>query len=165
MLKRIVSVFCAAVLLSASALCLADGTYGDNTTEGKDNLTETVDYLSLVNDSSLYFEGDYICGISAGTTVDELKNQFFNKQNITVSAVKTGATVTYKGTKGNDTATIVVEGDVSGDGKVTVTDITAAWNSISAQAKLSDAAFKAADMDNSGTLNVVDIACIRKAIV
>ncbi len=163
MFKRIISLICSVVLLSFSAFSFADNTFGGNTTAGNDNLSEGVDFLKLVDSSEFYFEGDYICGIEPDMSLSSFLAQFVNSRNISYNDIKpkTGATVTYKGTQ-DDTCTLVVSGDLNGDGDVNVLDITLAWDYIAGNTTLNTASFLAADLDGNGIVNVVDMACIRK---
>lgn len=61
----------------------------------------------------------------------------------------------------NGIVQISIQGDIDGDGKVNILDISKA--AVAFQAKLGDQKWNAnADMDENGTINIVDISAIAK---
>ena len=105
---------------------------------------------------------NYVYGVPAGTTADATTAGFGTYFTVTngtfeVSGNGTGATLTVKKTDGTTfaTYTIVIFGDVNGDGAVTAADYVALKNSLGA-AGVSGATKVAADVNGSGYASVPD---------
>ncbi len=73
----------------------------------------------------------------------------------------TGAKITYEG----KTYTLVMLGDVSGDGKISATDYVKVKNKIMGSNNMNDAAEKAADTNNDGKISATDYVKIKNQIM
>ncbi len=162
MFKKIISLILVLNLFSLP-VCFALDNFGDNTNFGDDTIKDEINFL----ESEVYkIEGNYVLGVEPGTSVSNFKKRFTNSEKINVSSttLKTGVTVNYNG---NDTHTIVVDGDVyKRDGKVTATDLVKIndYASKRTTVKSTSLEFKAADIDRSGSITVVDVI-IAKSII
>ena len=118
-------------------------------------------------------DGNYIINIKPETKVSEVKNDV--KSNREYEIQKTDGT---KLTENDIVATgykvkfatgeayeIVVNGDVSGDGKITITDIAKIKKHIIILEKLTGAYLKAGDVNENDTVTVTDLAKIKKVII
>ena len=80
---------------------------------------------SITVDETLgvYISGGILYGVSAGDSADEIRTKIENTSGITVNGTGTGATVTLT-VDGYivDTVTLVVIGDLDGDGRITSAD-------------------------------------------
>jgi hypothetical protein len=151
-----------------------------------DAVTETITVKDLAGNTSsvevvvtkieTYFEikdytiteENYITGIKAGTTIDELirrasTNMNYvlkeNKQEITEGLLKTGQKMELKD---GTVYTIVVEGDLNGDGEIKLSDITALNKHIQNNIMLDKEYFIAADVNQDGVTDFKDLTKINK---
>lgn len=124
------------------------------------------------NDIDNYEDGDiYLDKVEPKTTLSELVDNCDTNGKITVidengktlsSGNLVGTTMTIKITRDDEeiTMTIVVIGDIDGDGKNTAQDLSElnkAYLGMS-EVELKDARFKAADIDDSGKITATDLA-------
>lgn len=120
-------------------------------------------------------EDEIIKGVPSGTTGTDLKNNIktgnatitiFDKDGNTALAdndvLGTGAVVKVNGT---DSYTIIVNGDLSGDGKVTIHDLGIIKRHLTEKITLEGAYLKAADLDNNGAIDSVDMVFIIQHII
>ncbi len=123
--------------------------------------------LTLKDSAAYRIERTLLTGVKPSTKVSTLVNQFeslnlevldHNGNKITGNTrVGTGATIKlYKDGKLSDTLTVVVPGDLTGDGVMDTTDYMRAKASMLGTVKLSDAAARAADVDGNGTADTTD---------
>ena len=142
----------------------------------KDN--ETITYskyyaFNLSQEESLYkLEGKYIKRVIPGTTVSEMTDEvkllipgtsykFFNKGGDEISGntkVTTGSTVEVD----EKSYTIVVIGDLNGDGKLNGVDVVRMRFYRVGKYDLNEAYLKAADINNDEKVNGVDLLKIRQ---
>ncbi len=120
-------------------------------------------------------DNHYISGLKLGVTEEEIKNTFLGVSgNGTIrvnysGSIGTGTTVdlisNYTGLV-VETFTIVIYGDINGDGNITAADMTALKAIISKSSTLTPGtpAFKAVDLNNDGVLNATDTTKL-KAVV
>ncbi len=124
-----------------------------------------LDKITLFDDSDYVLKDGIIKGVSASTNAKKLASNIMNPvirimngdtelSDHTIAG--TGCVVeAYEGEKLIDKATVVVKGDVDGDGKRTETDCTAIMDAIFED--VSDAVtFCASDVDDDGTVTVTD---------
>ena len=58
---------------------------------------------------------------------------------------------------GSTSLTIVVTGDVNGDGRITITDVVKLQNYVASAGSLQEAAMKAADINGDGRITITDV--------
>ena len=101
--------------------------------------------------------GNYLTGVSPNTSVSSLSSAGYTVYNgsskVTSGVVGTGMTAVSSST----TVTIVVTGDVSGDGKVTITDVVKLQRSVVGSVSLNGAYAKAADINGDGKVTITDV--------
>ena len=103
----------------------------------------------------------YVYGVPAGTT-DFTKYFTVENGSFEISGNGTGATLTVKDTAGNavDTYTLVIFGDVNGDGNILAGDSTVVLNHVSTAAPLTGAYLFAADVNADGNVLAGDSTVI-----
>lgn len=128
-------------------------------------------------DTNKYQEDDvYISNISPETTLKALKTRCVTNGQITVYKANgdelaedecLGTNMILRITRTNQTIilTVVVTGDLDGNGKVTVTDLSLMNKNIVGDVELVNAYGKAADVDFNGKISVTDLSRLSKAIV
>lgn len=101
--------------------------------------------------------GNYLTGVSPSTSVSAMNRAGYTIYNgsakVTSGLVGTGMTAVSS----SATVTIVVTGDVSGDGKITITDVVKLQKSVVGSGSLSGAYAKAADINGDGKVTITDV--------
>ena len=121
--------------------------------------------------------GGYIVGVSINTSAAELKNGFINNLGdlkvfdahgieYSGSTVATGMTVKlYAEGEVKDELTVFVLGDLSGDGKISITDYTLVRLDILSLKGLTGAYRQAGDVNGDGVISITDYTLIRLDIL
>lgn len=101
--------------------------------------------------------GNYLTGVSPSTSVSAMNSAGYTIYNgsakVTSGLVGTGMTAVSS----SATVTIVVTGDVSGDGKITITDVVKLQKYVVGSNSLSGAYAKAADINGDGKVTITDV--------
>ena len=101
--------------------------------------------------------GNYLTGVSPNTSVSAMNSAgytiYSGSTKVTSGLVGTGMTAVSS----SATVTIVVTGDVSGDGKITITDVVKLQKSVVGSGSLSGAYAKAADINGDGKVTITDV--------
>lgn len=101
--------------------------------------------------------GNYLTGVSPSTSVSAMNSAgytiYSGSAKVTSGLVGTGMTAVSS----SATVTIVVTGDVSGDGKITITDVVKLQKSVVGSGRLSGAYAKAADINGDGKVTITDV--------
>lgn len=101
--------------------------------------------------------GNYLTGVSPSTSVSAMNSAgytiYSGSTKVTSGLVGTGMTAVSS----SATVTIVVTGDVSGDGKITITDVVKLQKSVVGSGRLSGAYAKAADINGDGKVTITDV--------
>lgn len=115
---------------------------------------------------------NYIYGIPAGTTAEDLK-EYFTVSNGSFDVIAndsgytngTGATLVVKDTNGNEVAyyTLVIFGDVNGDGAVTATDANVIKNASLGGTITEDAYNYASDANGDASITATDANIVKNA--
>lgn len=164
MIKKIFAIFLALNLIGSS-VCFAADNFGDNTNSDNDNI---IDEITWLESDKYIISADCVLGVSAGTTLNDFKSNFKNAgtnfENIIIETdkIKTGDTVSFK--NNNEAYSVVVDGDIDKDGDVDVTDLQLA-NQFTLKSNDNSLEFKAANIDKSNGVNVVDVVIIRSLIL
>jgi hypothetical protein len=133
---------------------------------------EVKDKITLITSSDYAMEETLVVDVKPETTVKSLLTQFENeglkvmdKNGKLISGsdvVGTGATVNlYKGDEIVDTVTIVVLGDVDGNGVIDTTDCVRVKAAFLGVYTLSAAEAIAADVDKNGTIDTTDFVRVK----
>lgn len=134
-----------------------------------DDVIKNVSVKSI--SSNVYkFEGDYITGIKPDTDVDTFKSniigtgiQVFNQSGTELTTGQTvGTGMTMK--SGTETYTLIINGDLNGDGAISATDLAKIKQHLIELRLLEDAYLKAADVDADQNVTITDLSRIRKAM-
>lgn len=102
----------------------------------------------------------YVTGIAPGTSVSALQKRLGKvtvyNGSTAVSSGNLATGMTVKLSNGT-TSTIVVIGDVNGDGKITITDVVKLQSHVVGKATLTGAYSGAADINNDGKITITDV--------
>ncbi len=118
-------------------------------------------------------DGNYITNIKPETKVSEVKNDIKSNREYEIQKrdgtkltdndiVATGYKVKFAT---GETYEIVVNGDVSGDGKITITDVAKIKKHIINTETLTGAYLKAGDVNENDTITITDLAKIKKVVI
>ncbi len=133
---------------------------------------------SIITSSGYQYSGNYLLGIELGTTVGELDGNLesvggsgvvsiTNSKGLTASendVIGTGYQVTIKGST-TSTYTVVIYGDVSGDGKIGALDLLYVQRSILGVESLSGAYLESADSSRDGKVGALDLLVVQRHIL
>ncbi len=101
--------------------------------------------------------GDYLTGITPNTSVSTLTGAGYTVYSgntaVTSGLVGTGMVAT----NGSASVTIVVTGDVSGDGKITITDVVKLQSDVAGASSLRGAYAQAGDINGDGKVTITDV--------
>lgn len=101
--------------------------------------------------------GGFLTGIAPETSVKSLTDSgytvYSGKQEVTSGYVGTGMTAV----SGSTSLTIVVTGDVNGDGRITITDVVKLQNYAANAGDLDEAAMMAGDLNGDGRITITDV--------
>ena len=106
----------------------------------------------------------YWTGLTPGSTVEQLgKNAkvYDGKTEVTSGTLSTGMTAVV----GKKAYTLVVTGDVNGDGKITITDVVALQSHVLGKQTLEGAYREAADLNNDGYVTLTDVVKAARVII
>lgn len=140
----------------------------DEVNTGGSTITTPVNLDKYITNAGYKISGNYIYGIGTNTSVSTLKNKISGvdvqvKSNGNI--VGTGSTITLSKDGTSYTKTIIVTGDVDGDGKIAATDYVAIKNSIMEISSLSDVQKQGADMNNNSRVDAGDYVAIKNYIM
>lgn len=129
-----------------------------------------IEYLPEITTEAFVIRDGYLRSVAAGTTASSLLEKLVPSEFITLqpdgtaadAPVATGMTVAYT-VNGEllQTLTIVVTGDVNGDGKISGTDIVQLRAYLLGNWSLSDISMQAADLNGDGKVSGTDIVQLR----
>ena len=132
----------------------------------------TIYVKQLTSDIYEIDESNTITGVPPNSSVDEIKENLNgggelvildkDGNQITSEEVGTGSTVK---TESGEEYTIIVKGDINGDGKVTTTDLSQLKLHVVESTLLKDPYLKAGDINSDGNVSITDVAQLKLAIV
>lgn len=140
----------------------------DVTVLDKTNTTEqdVLKYLGLTK------EDGFVYGFKVGTRISDIKDKINNYPNIklkyfnnNINIVATGMTFGILIGNTEYHYTIIIKGDVDGDGKIFATDYVKIRNHIMGKSTLTQVALKAADVNNDSKVFATDYVKIRNYIM
>ena len=132
-------------------------------------------YFRAKADSTCIIKGQYIYGLKTNLTTAQLKALYLDYYNVELTIVNpkgyrylgTGSTVTVKYPDGKeDVYTIVIYGDINGDGKIAAEDVSILANKVSGQyaGEFTTAQNIAANVDGSRRVDAADVSIIAAAV-
>lgn len=133
-----------------------------------------LELLQEIASDSYTIRDDMLRAIAAGTTVVALQENLSPSEYITIhkgsssatELVGTGMTVEYAvGDEILQTLTVVVTGDTSGDGKISVTDMVQLQSHLLGKNTLSGASLEAADVSGDGKVTITDMVQITAVLL
>ena len=132
---------------------------------------------SVLNLSSSNIENEYFVDIKNQTSISSIQSSLIKSgaSNVTVKNAKgnilssndylaTGSSITIKAKDDEKTYILVVNGDVSGDGKVTILDLLKIQKHIKGANKLNSSYLIAADTSGDGKVTILDLLQVQKHI-
>lgn len=151
----------------------------ENTNDDMDDTGNTDDGLSNSITSSIYdinFSDFNITDVELGTTIAAFKKNIecpkynltfknYSGKSITSGKLGTGATVTFSDGAGKSYMfTIIMPGDLTGEGNSNSRDLKLLSDYILGKGNLEGAYLKAADLNNDGEVNTIDLLILSKMI-
>ena len=130
---------------------------------------------TMVISSGYSLSGTTITNVKGNTSFDDFSGKissqggsvevYSGNSKITSGSVGTGMTAKVTSSAGTTSFTIVVRGDVSGDGKVNTLDLLNVQKSLLGLKSLSGAYSTAGDVSGDGKVNTLDLLNIQKSIL
>lgn len=132
-----------------------------------------VNIKQISSDKYNITEENIITGVDANTTVSDLKSNITGSENAVIkdkngniissnNKIGTGATVEIPG---EEPFTVIVKGDINGDGQITVTDLSKIKLHIVELEILQEPYKTAADTNGDGKLTITDVSKMKQVIV
>ncbi len=175
MLKKFLTLIITLIILATSTFVFAESGNGDTNTDADNTITDTINWLAS---NEYTIDNGYVLGVKNGITTSEFLSNFYNSgENVrlydsTSSALVDADTVLQTGMivkhiVSLEECAVIVSGDVDGNGLVNSTDILNLTSHIIGTSKIKENTinFKAADIDSSNTVTIVDVANIRNIIL
>ncbi len=120
-------------------------------------ITTSGDYFLLPIDYKVETLAGEVLKISGGALVKRGED--------VKGTLKTGDVITIKTDIDEKNYTVVIKGDPSGDGKISIQDLLKVQKHILNYSTLSDAYFKAADVNQDNTITILDLLRVQKHIL
>ena len=153
-------------------------TYTVNVIRDEAPVTETPKELSkIIEESNLHIDNEYLTGLTLTTDVSTIAssvNKSYSKASVVVKKgtevvtngnLTTGMTVTISNGDKSVTYTVVIYGDLNGDGIINALDLLKVQKHILGVTKLSGASLKAADSSKDNNVNALDLLKVQKHIL
>ena len=139
-------------------------------------------YLFLtVNDtlqnSGIASDGNYLTKIKNKTKASLIKDKILSAKALNViitkdnkelkndETIKTGTKITIKTAMEEKTFTMIVNGDLSGDGEITILDLLQIQKYLLGDKKLSNEALLAGDTSGDGKVTILDLLQVQKYLL
>ena len=157
----------------------------DNQDDNKDNpsineepVIPEINVVTTLNNAGIKNGSLFISGIDIGTKASYIKNKVYDSNQKAIISIQntnqndkndetlvTGDIVNIKSGSDNKSYTIVIYGDVSGDGAISAVDYVLIKNNIMGKRNLGDAYKEAADVNRDGVISAVDYVKIKNSIM
>ena len=122
----------------------------------------------IIGESGYRIENGNLLGVKPGTGFQDMKTKLEANGgvvNISSETIGTGTTITITSGTLQETFSIVIYGDVDGDGTISAVDYVLVKNHIMGKTNLTGASAKAADANRDGTISAVDYVNIKNYIM
>ena len=132
---------------------------------------------TIMTETKLNIDGTYITGLTLTTPVTTFSNLVTTSEPKAKVTIKRGSTVITSGNvrtgdimtvvSGDDSKsyTIVIYGDPSSDGQITILDLLKVQKHLLGDSKLSGAYLKAADVSHDGQVTILDLLKVQKHLL
>lgn len=132
--------------------------------------SKPISVSDIVSSRGYVSDGEYISGISVGTTSDSLINSLKINSGVSVSVDNSGVLTTGRKvtiTSGSETKTysVVIYGDLNGDGKISSLDYVGIKNSIMGTKSLSSIQKISGDVNRDGKISALDYVKVKNHIM
>ncbi len=155
----------AGLVYASGGLCTLCSTYNTNgSTIPVNNNTSgetAADVGNVANIGAKVTDG-YVSGIAVGTTVESIQSKDTNLTYSTSGVLGTGSTIKYKD---GTTFTVVIYGDLTGDGQMNSADLVRLQRHLLGKDVLNGAYFEAANVMKNGSINSANLVKIRRALL
>ncbi len=131
----------------------------------------------IIKGAKITTDGTYITGLSFNTSIASMRNSIdsvdsranvvIKRRNKEISSgnLVTGDTLTIVSGSETKTYSIVLYGDLNGDGKISIVDLLKTQKHLLGTTKLSGAYAKAADVNKDGKITAIDLLKVQKHIL
>jgi len=136
--------------------------------EETENKSDGIDVETIITSSGYKINGTTLSGIEPGTTLEDFKNKINSLGGTVTSAGDKFGTNTVVSISNGTTEkqyTILIRGDVSGDGSINSLDLLQIQKYILKQITFTGVQGSAADATNDGSVNSQDLLRIQKKIL
>lgn len=153
-------------------------TYSINIVRAEDDNEITYPSVEdILTNANIVNDGTYISNLTLTTKVSDFTNKILETSNTAKVEIKTGNNIKNNGylytgdtvtiTSGTDikTYSIVIYGDVNGDGTINALDLLKVQKHILKTSSLTGAYQKSADVNKDGTINALDLLRVQKHIL
>lgn len=153
----------------------ATRTYTINVTK---NSSTSIDIGEILKNANIKNDGTYTFGFKVGTNITDITKQITSKESLakvtwfnssgkqkTSGIVASGDKINIKTDREEKNYTVIIYGDVNGDGKINASDYVAIKNDIMDIKKLSTQEKYYADANKDGKINASDYVAIKNDIM
>lgn len=150
----------------------SNNTTTNNVTSNNNNNSSN----SILSNSGMNVSSNTVSGITAGVTANEIENNIKNNSNASVTIkdsngnkvndkLSTGNQMIIVNNNSTSVYTVIVSGDINGDGRVSIADFALVKSNMLGNNTLNEIQKKAADMNKDGKISIADIALIKSHIL
>lgn len=151
----------AGLVYASGGLCTICSPGGNTTNPGTDESVPLPLANYLVN-AGYKINGSYVSGFPVEESIDNVKKKLANNDiSFSSNTVGTGTTISYNG----QTYTIVLYGDLTGDGKINSADLLKMRQHLQGTTTLSGAYLESAMLTQNGKVNSADLLKIRQHLL
>jgi len=142
------------------------------------NTPSTIDISTIVTSSGYKYSSNYITGINASTSVNDIKNSIesisgsgtvtiknANDVVVTTGNIGTGFKVVVNNSTKQEVLNVVINGDTSGDGIINALDLLQVQKKILGTYSLNGVYSLAGDTSDDGQINALDLLQVQKSIL